>query len=69
MHAARAKRTVCHLNDAAKAAMRDYGAALAEADKTSKSKWLFPSRQRAYHPPACRANWGLAAAAGLGRTR
>ena len=37
------KERLVILNDAAKAAMRDYGAALAEADKTNKSKWLFPS--------------------------
>lgn len=37
------KERLVILNDAAKAAMRDYGAALTEANKTNKSKWLFPS--------------------------
>jgi integrase/recombinase XerD len=62
------KERLVILNDAAKAAMRDYGAALAEADKTRKSKWLFPSFGDSGH--ITRQHVGrelkeLAAAAGL----
>ncbi|MGA8293437.1 MAG: tyrosine-type recombinase/integrase, partial [Rhodoplanes sp.] len=62
------KERLVILNDAAKAAMRDYGAALAEADKTSKSKWLFPSFGDSGHitrQHVARELKGLAAAAGL----
>ncbi|MGE3157859.1 MAG: tyrosine-type recombinase/integrase, partial [Xanthobacteraceae bacterium] len=37
------KERMVPLNDAAKAAMRDYLALLAEAGRERKSKWLFPS--------------------------
>jgi integrase/recombinase XerD len=56
------------LNGAAKAAMRDYGAALAEANKVSESKWLFPSFGDSGHitrQHVARELKGLAAAAGL----
>ena len=56
------------LNEAAKAAMRDYGAGLAEAGRKNESKWLFPSFGGSGHitrQHVARELKGLAAAAGL----
>jgi integrase/recombinase XerD len=43
------KERLVPLNDAAKAAMRDYLALLAEAGRHQKTKWLFPSFGEAGH--------------------
>jgi integrase/recombinase XerD len=65
------KERLVPLNDAAKAAMRDYLALIAEAgkaDKAAPSKWLFPSFAEAGHltrQHAARELKNLAVAAGL----
>lgn len=65
------KERLVLLNEAAKSAMRDYRALLAEADKAGKaaqSKWLFPSFGESGHltrQHVARELKGLAAAAGL----
>jgi len=60
------------LNEAAKAAMRDYLALLAELGRDRKSKWLFPSFGESGHLTRqhfARELKALAAAAGLRRRR
>jgi len=62
------KERLVPLNGAAKAAMRDYLAALAEAGRASQSKWLFASFGEAGHltrQHAARELKELAVAAGL----
>ena len=62
------KERLVILNEAAKTAMREYGAALAEARHEKETKWLFPSFGDAGHitrQHAARELKGLAVAAGL----
>jgi integrase/recombinase XerD len=62
------KERLVPLNEAAKTAMRDYLALLAEAQRHRKSKWLFPSFGEAGHLTRqhfARELKALAAAAGL----
>ncbi|MGZ8310056.1 MAG: site-specific tyrosine recombinase XerD [Rhodoplanes sp.] len=62
------KERLVILNEAAKAAMRDYGAGFAEAGGKNESKWLFPSFGGSGHitrQHVARELKGLAAAAGL----
>ena len=62
------KERLVPLNEAAKAAMREYLALLAEAERHRKSKWLFPSFGEAGHLTRqhfARELKALAAAAGL----
>jgi integrase/recombinase XerD len=62
------KERLVPLNEAAKTAMRDYLALLAEAERHRKSKWLFPSFGEAGHLTRqhfARELKALAAAAGL----
>jgi len=66
------KERLVPLNEAAKAAMRDYLALLAEAERHRKSKWLFPSFGEAGHLTRqhfARELKALAAAAGLRHDR
>jgi integrase/recombinase XerD len=62
------KERMVPLNEAAKAAMRDYLALLAESGRHQKTKWLFPSFSEAGHLTRqhfARELKALAAAAGL----